>query len=78
MRVKKQKPPEIAQVFSRIPAATLAAQLGITAQSVAQWKRIPADRIIEVERISGISRQQLRPDLAEIFAPDISSIHYAK
>ncbi len=36
---------------------------GITPQAVSQWKRVPADRTIEVEKITGVSRHDLRPDI---------------
>lgn len=48
------------------PAALAKALGGITSQAVSQWKRVPPDRVIEVERITGISRHELRPD---IFGP---------
>jgi DNA-binding transcriptional regulator YdaS (Cro superfamily) len=35
----------------------------VSSQAVSQWKRVPADRVLEVERISGVSRHDLRPDL---------------
>lgn len=41
----------------------LANELGITRGAVAKWDRIPAERVLEVERVTGISRHQLRPDL---------------
>ncbi len=44
----------------------LARQLGVKVQSIQQWKRIPAERVAEVERITGISRHELRED---IFGP---------
>lgn len=68
MSPRKPKPPEIALVFEKVTAAELAKRLGITPQSIAQWQRVPPERIIDVERITGIPREQLRPDLAEIFA----------
>jgi DNA-binding transcriptional regulator YdaS (Cro superfamily) len=42
---------------------SFAAALGINRQAVWKWKRCPAHRIIEVERISGVPREELRPDL---------------
>lgn len=39
---------------------------GITSQAVSQWKKVPAERVIDVERVTGISRHDLRPD---IFGP---------
>ena len=41
----------------------LAAPLGITAQAISQWDEVPPLRVLAVERISGISREHLRPDL---------------
>jgi hypothetical protein len=42
----------------------LARALGdISSQAVSQWRRVPALRVLQVERASGISRHSLRPDL---------------
>lgn len=41
----------------------LATPLGITAQAVSQWDEVPPLRVLAVERVSGISRHELRPDL---------------
>jgi hypothetical protein len=43
--------------------AQLASLIGVTKSAVYQWKRVPAERVIAVERASGVPRQQLRPDL---------------
>lgn len=43
--------------------AKVARELGIRPQAVSQWRRVPAGRVIEVERITGISRDRIRPDL---------------
>lgn len=49
-------------------AAALAKAIGgISSQAISQWKRVPAERVLDVERITGISRYELRPDLAAIF-----------
>jgi hypothetical protein len=45
----------------------LARALGITHGAVNQWRRVPAERVVAVERITGIPREVLRPD---VFAPD--------
>lgn len=37
--------------------------LGITVQAVSLWDRVPAERVPDVERITGIPRHELRPDL---------------
>jgi len=41
----------------------LARLLGIHRQAVQGWNRVPADRIVEIERVTGIDRAELRPDL---------------
>lgn len=44
----------------------LARRLGLKPQSVQGWVtngRIPAERVLEVECASGVSRHDLRPDL---------------
>jgi DNA-binding transcriptional regulator YdaS (Cro superfamily) len=42
---------------------SLARLLGITHQAIAQWKRVPAERLLEIERATGVARETLRPDL---------------
>lgn len=37
--------------------------LGITAQAISQWSRCPAERVLGVEKASGVPRTALRPDL---------------
>lgn len=41
----------------------LARRLGVKVQSIQQWTRIPAERVLDVERVTGIPREELRPDL---------------
>lgn len=41
----------------------LAAALSLTRSAVAQWRRVPVERVLEVERITGIPRHELRPDI---------------
>jgi len=44
-------------------ASALSRHFEITPQAVLQWKKCPADRVLDVERITGISRHELRPDI---------------
>lgn len=47
----------------------LAADLGVTPQAVQQWVEaasVPAKRVLDIERLTGVSRHDLRPD---IFGP---------
>lgn len=41
----------------------LARRLGVSQPAISMWKRIPVDRVAEVESITGISRADLRPDI---------------
>jgi hypothetical protein len=41
----------------------LARDLGVNYRAVLSWRRVPAERLVQVERITGIPRQRLRPDL---------------
>ena len=43
--------------------AEVARQLKITRGAVAKWREIPAGRVVEIERVTGIPRELLRPDL---------------
>ncbi len=43
--------------------AKLGRALGISGQADSQWDRVPAERVIEVERATGVSRHELRPDI---------------
>lgn len=41
----------------------LARELGIKHTALYSWKRVPAERVLDIERITGISRHTLRPDV---------------
>lgn len=43
--------------------AELARKVGISQPSVSNWTKVPAQRVIAVEAATGISRNDLRPDL---------------
>lgn len=39
--------------------------MGVSPQAITKWleKGVPAERVLEIERVSGVSRHELRPDL---------------
>jgi DNA-binding transcriptional regulator YdaS (Cro superfamily) len=37
--------------------------LGVTYQAILHWDKVPAERIIQIESITGVARERLRPDL---------------
>jgi TorA maturation chaperone TorD len=41
----------------------LARRIGISQPSVSKWSRIPAERVLSVEAVTGVARTVLRPDL---------------
>jgi TorA maturation chaperone TorD len=43
--------------------AQLARKIGIARPSVSNWSRVPAERVIAVEAVTGVPRKELRPDL---------------
>lgn len=47
----------------------LAKALKIKRQAIYQWDKIPADRIVEIEKITGVDRSILRPDLFKNYTP---------
>jgi len=66
----KKRVREIASKAGGVVALSKA--LGLSRAAVSQWKRIPIDRVMDVERLTGVSRIELRPD---VFGdrPDIAS-----
>ncbi len=42
---------------------TLAKGLGISQPAVSAWQKVPADRVLAVEALTGVNRSTLRPDL---------------
>ncbi len=42
----------------------LARKLGIRAQSVCDWSRVPRDRVFDVARVTGLDAEAIRPELA--------------
>lgn len=44
-------------------ASELARLIGISSQAVTQWRKIPIERVSDVERATGIPREELRPDI---------------
>jgi DNA-binding transcriptional regulator YdaS (Cro superfamily) len=43
--------------------AALARALNMSRAAIYLWKQVPAERVVAVEKASGIAREKLRPDL---------------
>lgn len=41
----------------------------ITSQAVSQWRRIPADRVLVVAKLAGVTPNLLRPDIFTAAVP---------
>ena len=62
------KPP-VQLVIKKIGSVRgLANALGVTRNAVMQWNEVPLKHLLAVEKLTGIPREQLRPDLAKLFA----------
>jgi DNA-binding transcriptional regulator YdaS (Cro superfamily) len=44
-------------------ATELARRLGIAKQAIYQWDRAPIMRVLAIEKLTGVSRHLLRPDI---------------
>jgi len=58
----------------------LARQIGISQPSVSNWNRVPAERVVSVEAVTGVDRGVLRPDLygEKKIAGDIDEVDAAR
>jgi DNA-binding transcriptional regulator YdaS (Cro superfamily) len=62
--VEPPRPPILIHTANKVGGLpALAKLLGIKRQAIYQWKKIPADRVIEIETLTRVSRHELRPDL---------------
>jgi DNA-binding transcriptional regulator YdaS (Cro superfamily) len=47
-------------------AAALARRLGISRNAVSDWRskqRVPVERVLDIEKLTGIPRYEIRPDI---------------
>jgi DNA-binding transcriptional regulator YdaS (Cro superfamily) len=51
-----------------IKPSSVATSLGLNKATISRWKKVPPERVVDVERATGIPRHILRPDLSNIFA----------
>lgn len=63
----KRKNPLAAAIEKAGGQAALARMLGVKQQTVFGWlhhsRQVPAERVLAVERVTGVPRHELRPDI---------------
>ncbi len=53
----------IALIRGCIGLSELARRIGVSRKTIQRWEKVPAERLLEIERETGIPRERLRPDL---------------
>lgn len=60
------QPDPIAEAVKKAGSVSALAKLiGVKPQAISQWREIPARRVPDISRLTGIPRHELRPDLWE-------------
>jgi DNA-binding transcriptional regulator YdaS (Cro superfamily) len=67
MRVNRERDAGIIAAIAAVGSLTeISRRLGISVQSISEWKRVPSVRVLQIEQATGVSRHRLRPDLYPI------------
>jgi len=56
----------------------LSRRIGVAQPSVSNWRRVPAERVLAVEAVTGVSRAVLRPDLYQEAVAEAEAIEQAR
>src|SRR5437660_12292304 len=57
----------------------LARRVGISQPSVSNWDKVPAERVLAIEAVTGVPRVRLRPDLyRELPATNVDEVDLAR
>jgi hypothetical protein len=64
LALKRSRSSRLKAVLTALGGVGQAARiLGTTKQAVSQWDEVPPRRVLQVEKITGLSRHQIRPDI---------------
>jgi TorA maturation chaperone TorD len=64
MKQEQDTDPGLQEAIRAVGGVTeLARRIGISQPSVSNWTRVPAERVLTVEAVTGVARAILRPDL---------------
>lgn len=55
--------PVLQRILDNVGLRELSRRLRLSPNSVIKWRRVPDHRIVEVETVTGVPRETLRPDL---------------
>lgn len=55
--------PVLQRILDTVGLRELSRRLGLSPNSVIKWRRVPDHRIVQVEDVTGVPRETLRPDL---------------
>lgn len=67
--MRANRDPVIVEALRAVSMAKIAEACGITVQAVSLWNRVPAQHVLNVERVTAIPRERLRPDLYDAPRP---------
>lgn len=64
LKTRPRKEHPLKEIFSKVGTANeFARAIGVTPQAISQWDKVPIERAADVEKVTGIPRSVLRPDI---------------
>lgn len=55
--------PILQRLLDDVGLRELSRRLGLSPNSVIKWRKVPDHRLVDVERVTGVPREVLRPEL---------------
>jgi DNA-binding transcriptional regulator YdaS (Cro superfamily) len=64
LKSNPRPPHPLRELFRKVGTASeFAKAIGVTPQAISQWVKVPIWKAAEVERVTGVPRSELRPDI---------------